>query len=110
GICFCFAPRFHPAMKHVAPVRKSLGFATIFNLLGPLCNPAGTTLQMIGVGKHDLHQTMADVLTRLGTEHSVVVHGTDGLGEVSLSAPTEVIEVRGQSQQRFIWNPQDFGL
>lgn len=110
GICFCFAPRFHPAMKHVGPVRKMLGFATIFNLLGPLCNPAGATRQLLGVGKRELHQTMADVLTRLGTEHSIVVHGTDGIGEVSLSAPTEVIEVTGDSQREFVWTPENFGL
>ena len=97
GICFCFAPQLHPAMKHVAPVRKKLGFATIFNLLGPLCNPAGATRQLLGVGKRELHQTMAEVLARLGTERAVVVHGTDGLGEVSLSAPTEVIEVTRRS-------------
>jgi anthranilate phosphoribosyltransferase len=110
GICFCFAPRFHPAMKHVAPVRKSLGFATIFNLLGPLCNPAGATRQLIGVGKRELHQTMSDVVARLGTEHTLVVHGTDGMGEVSLSAPTEVLEVTGSTVRGFSWTPEDFGL
>lgn len=110
GICFCFAPRLHPAMKHVAPVRKQLGFATIFNLLGPLCNPAGATRQLLGVGKRELHQTMADVLARLGTERGVVVHGTEGLGEVSLSAPTAVIEVTPAGQRAFTWQPADFGF
>jgi anthranilate phosphoribosyltransferase len=110
GICFCFAPRFHPAMKQVAAVRKTLGFATIFNLLGPLCNPAGAKRQMIGVGKRELHQTMADVLARLETERSIVVHGTDGTGEISLSAPTEVIEAVGSAQKSFVWRPEDFGL
>ena len=110
GICFCFAPQLHPAMKHVAAVRKKLGFATIFNLLGPLCNPAGATRQILGVGKRELQATMADVLVRLGTEHAVVVHGTDGLGEVSLSAPTEVIEVTGGELAQFTWRPEDFGL
>jgi anthranilate phosphoribosyltransferase len=110
GICFCFAPRMHPAMKHVAPVRKQLGVATIFNLLGPLCNPAGAARQLLGVGKRELHETMAQVLVRLGTEHAAVVHGTDGLGEVSLSAPTEVIEVRGRAINRFTWQPEDFGI
>jgi len=110
GICFCFAPAMHPAMKHVAAVRKQLGFATIFNLLGPLCNPAGASRQLLGVGKRELHQTMADVLQRLGTERAVVVHGTDGLGEVSLSAPTEVIEVTAGAQRSFTWQPADFGL
>jgi anthranilate phosphoribosyltransferase len=110
GICFCFAPSLHPAMKHVASVRKKLGFATIFNLLGPLCNPAGATRQLLGVGRRELHQTMADVLIRLGTERAVIVHGTDGMGEVSLSAPTEVIEVVGQDLRHFAWQPADFGL
>jgi anthranilate phosphoribosyltransferase len=110
GICFCFAPRMHPAMKHVAPVRKKLGIPTIFNLLGPLCNPAGATFQLLGVGKRELHETMAQVLAHLGTEHAVVVHGTDGLGEVSLAAPTEVIEVRGRDLQRFTWQAEAFGL
>jgi anthranilate phosphoribosyltransferase len=97
-------------MKHVAPVRKALGFATIFNLLGPLCNPAGAKQQIIGVGKRELHQTMADVLARLGTERSIIVHGTDGTGEVSLSATTEVIEVNETSITSFVWRPEDFGL
>jgi anthranilate phosphoribosyltransferase len=110
GICFCFAPRFHPAMKHVAPVRKLLGFATIFNLLGPLCNPAGAKRQMIGVGKRDLHQPMANVLARLGTERSIVVHGTDQTGEVSLSAPTDVIDVTDTGMMSCVWQPEDFGL
>jgi len=110
GICFCFAPAMHPAMKHVAPIRKKLGFATIFNLLGPLCNPAGATRQLLGVGKRELHPTMADVLSLLGTERAIVVHGTDCLGEVSLSAPTEVIEVTPSGQRAFTWQPEDFGL
>jgi anthranilate phosphoribosyltransferase len=97
-------------MKHVAAVRKQLGFATIFNLLGPLCNPAGATRQVLGVGKRELHPTMAEVLARLGTERAVVVHGTDGVGEVSLSASTEVIEVIGSNLRRFTWTPEDFGL
>jgi anthranilate phosphoribosyltransferase len=110
GICFCFAPRLHPAMKHVAAVRKKLGVTTIFNLLGPLCNPAGATRQLIGVGKRELQPTMADVAARLDIERAVVVHGTDGIGEVSLSAPTEVIEVSAGVQRSFTWRPEDFGL
>jgi anthranilate phosphoribosyltransferase len=110
GICFCFAPSLHPAMKHVAPVRKKLGVPTIFNLLGPLCNPASAPFQLLGVGRPELHETMGHVLARLGTEHAVVVHGTDGLGEVSLAAPTDVIEVRGDALRRFTWQPEDFGL
>jgi anthranilate phosphoribosyltransferase len=110
GICFCFAPRFHPAMRYVAGVRKALGFATIFNLLGPLCNPAGARRQLLGVGKRELAQTMAQVLARLRTEHAAVVHGTDGMGEVSLSAPTEAIEITGKELKPITWQPADFGL
>ena len=110
GICFCFAPCMHPAMRHVASVRKKLGVPTIFNLLGPLCNPASAPFQLLGVGRPELHQPMAHVLALLGTEHAVVVHGTDGLGEVSLAAPTEVIEVSRDSARRFTWQPEDFGL
>ena len=110
GICFCFAPRFHPAMKNVAAVRKTLGFSTIFNLLGPLCNPAGVKRQLIGVGKRERHQTMAAVLAKLGTERSLVVHGTEGTGEVSLSAPTQVFEVTGGALNSFTWQPEDFGI
>jgi anthranilate phosphoribosyltransferase len=110
GICFCFAPRLHPAMKHVAPVRKQLGIPTIFNLLGPLCNPAGASRQLMGVGRRELHATMAAVLARLGTERAVVVHGTDGLGEVSLAAATDVIEVVGNQMCELSWKAADFGL
>jgi anthranilate phosphoribosyltransferase len=110
GICFCFAPKLHPAMKHVSAVRKKLGIPTIFNLLGPLCNPAGAPFQLLGVGKRELHETMAQVLAHLGTRHAVVVHGTDGLGEISLAAPTEVIEVSGDALRRFTWKAEDFGL
>jgi anthranilate phosphoribosyltransferase len=110
GICFCFAPQMHPAMKYVAPVRKKLGVPTIFNLLGPLCNPAGALFQVLGVGKPELHKTLAEVLARLGTERAVVVHGAGGLDEVALDGPTDVIEVRGHDTRRFVWKPEDFGL
>lgn len=110
GICFCFAPHLHPAMKHVAPVRKKLGVPTIFNLLGPLCNPAGAPFQVLGVGKRELHQTLADVLALLGTEHAAVVHGSDGLDEVTLAGPTDVLEVRGNSVASKQWQPANFGL
>lgn len=110
GICFCFAPRLHPAMKHVAAVRKKLGVPTIFNLLGPLCNPASAPFQVLGVGKPELHQTLAAVLARLGTKRAVVVHGQDGLDEVTLGGSTDVIEVTGHEQKSFGWTPQDFGF
>jgi anthranilate phosphoribosyltransferase len=110
GISFCFAPHLHPAMKHVAPVRKKLGVPTIFNLLGPLCNPAGAPFQVLGVGKRELHATLADVLARLGTQHAVVVHGTDGLDEVTLAGATDVLEVRSGSVEPTTWRPEEFGL
>ncbi|MFN0017707.1 MAG: anthranilate phosphoribosyltransferase [Pirellulaceae bacterium] len=110
GICFCFAQSLHPAMKHVSAVRKQLGTATIFNLLGPLCNPAGARFQVLGVGKPELRDLMAAVLLRLGTERAVVVGGADGMGEVTITGPTEVREVSGGSIRSFTWQPADFGL
>jgi anthranilate phosphoribosyltransferase len=110
GICFCFAPSLHPAMKHVAPVRKQLGVPTIFNLLGPLCNPAGAPYQVMGVGRNDLRETMAEVLRQLGTKHAIVVSGEDGLGEITLAARTWVTEVRDNQLHPFEWSPADFGL
>ncbi len=110
GICFCFAPSLHPAMKHVSAVRKQLGTATIFNLLGPLCNPAGASYQVLGVGKPELRDRMAAVLLRLGTERAVVVGGSDGMGEVTITGPTEVREVVGGTVRNFTWQPADFGL
>jgi anthranilate phosphoribosyltransferase len=109
GICFCFAPSLHPAMKHVAAVRKQLGMATIFNLLGPLCNPAGARFQVLGVGRPEVQPLMADVLLRLGTERAVVVGG-DGMGEVTITGPTEVHEVTPAGIRTFTWQPADFGL
>jgi anthranilate phosphoribosyltransferase len=109
GICFCFAPSLHPAMKHVAAVRKQLGTATIFNLLGPLCNPAGARYQVLGVGRPELQALMAEVLLRLGTERAVVVGG-DGMGEVTITGPTDVHEVTTSGIRSFTWQPADFGL
>lgn len=110
GICFCFAPQFHPAMRHVAAVRRKLQTATIFNLLGPLCNPAGAQRQLLGVGMAERVQTLADVVLRLGTERTVLVHGTDGIGEVSLAAATEVVDVHAGRFARELWHPRQFGL
>ncbi len=109
GLCFCFAPSLHPAMKHVAAVRKQLGTATIFNLLGPLCNPARASYQVLGVGKPELQGMMAEVLLRLGTERAVVVGG-DGMGEVTVTGPTEVREVTPSGIRTFTWQAADFGL
>src|SRR5690606_13322707 len=94
GICFCFAPSLHPAMLHVGPVRRQLGVPTIFNLLGPLCNPARAPYQVMGVGMGELRHRLALVLARLGTQHAVVVTGDDGLGEITLATTTRVCEVR----------------
>lgn len=109
-ICFCFAPRFHPAMKHVAEVRRSITGPTIFNRLGPLCNPAGANRQVLGVGATDLQDKLAAALFELGTQRSIVVRGLDGVDEVSLESPTSVIELNSVGQQRTIWQPSDFGL
>jgi anthranilate phosphoribosyltransferase len=110
GICFCFAPLLHAAMKHVAPVRKKLGTPTVFNILGPLVNPASAPFQLLGVGHAELQPLMAEALLLLGTKRAVIVHGTDGLDEVSLSGPTHVIEARDGVLRHFDWTPDDFGL
>jgi len=94
GICFCFAPLLHKAMRHVAPVRAKLGVPTIFNVLGPLINPAAASRQLLGVGRPELRTLLAEALLLLGTDRSVVVHGSDGLDEVTLTGHTEVSEVR----------------
>lgn len=110
GICFCFATQFHPAMKHVGPIRKQLGVQTIFNLLGPLCNPAGAEHQLLGVGRPELRPKIAAALALLGTKRSVIVGSDDGLGELSTAAPTRAIEVADGQLREFTWNPADFGL
>lgn len=110
GICFCFAPLMHPSMKQVAEVRRQLGFPTIFNLLGPLANPASATFQVVGVGRAELRPLMAEALHLLGTRRAVVVHGEDGLDEVTLSGPTRVTEVTPAGLRNFSWTPSDFGL
>jgi anthranilate phosphoribosyltransferase len=110
GIGFCFAPLMHPSMKAVAAVRKQLGVPTIFNLLGPLCNPAGAPFQVIGVGRPEVHRLMAEALALLGTRHAIFVRGDDGLDEVSLAGVTHVIEVRDGALRELQWTPADFGL
>lgn len=110
GICFCFAPLLHPAMKHVAAVRKKLGVATIFNLLGPLCNPAGAHYQVLGVGRAELRDVMAAVLLRTPIVRAVVVGSEDGMGEIMLSGKTQVRDVSGQTIHSFTWEPSTFGL
>ena len=110
GICFCYAPLLHQAMKHVGPVRKRLGVPTIFNLLGPLVNPAGAPRQLLGVGKPHLQALLGDALRLLGTERTLVVHGADGLDEVTLTAATQVWETGPQGVREYQWTPADFGL
>jgi anthranilate phosphoribosyltransferase len=110
GICFCFAPLLHTAMKHVAPVRKKLGTPTVFNILGPLVNPASAPYQLLGVGRADMQTLMAEVLLLLGSKRAVIVHGANGLDEVSLSGATHVIEAADGALKHFDWTPDDFGL
>jgi anthranilate phosphoribosyltransferase len=110
GVCFCFAPLLHKAMKHVAPVRKRLPHPTIFNILGPLANPAGTPRQLLGVGRAALRPLLAEALALLGTRRTLVVHGADGLDEVTLGGTTHVTEAAEGVIRQFDWTPADFGL
>jgi len=110
GLAYCFAPRFHPAMQHVAGVRRQLGFRTLFNLLGPLCNPARARWQLLGVGKLELLDLLAQALASLGVGRAYLVHGEDGLDEVSLSAPTLVRRVEHGKVEALRWQPEDFGF
>ena len=110
GICFMFAPGFHRLSPTLAMVRRGLGFPTIFNCVGPLCNPAGAPHQLIGVWSRDLVPLIANALARLGTKKSWVVHGHDGLDEISLSGPTLVAEVEGGRVCTFDVSPSDFGV
>jgi anthranilate phosphoribosyltransferase len=110
GIAFMFAPNFHPAMRYAAPVRKKLGIRTIFNVLGPLANPALATHQVLGVYEKALTQTMAEVLSKLGSEHVMVVHGEDGMDEISISSPTTVTELKNKTITTYTIQPADFGL
>ncbi len=110
GIGFMFAPNHHSAMRFAAPVRKELGVRTLFNILGPLTNPAGAPNQLLGVFHADLVGILVRVLQRLGSRHVLVVHGEDGLDEVSLCAPTRVGELRDGQVREYEVRPQDFGL
>ncbi len=110
GISFLFAPKLHPAMKEVMPIRRELGVRTIFNVLGPLTNPAGAKHQVMGVFRRDLVRTIGDVLLELGTEHALVVHGSDGLDEITTTGPTLVAEIRHGRVRTFDLNPSDFDV
>jgi len=108
-IGFMFAPMFHPAMKYVQPIRKSLGFRTVFNILGPLANPAGATAQVLGVADESLMQLVAEALKLLGTRYAMVVH-SDGLDEISTAAVAKIAELKeGQITNKEL-NPQDLGV
>jgi anthranilate phosphoribosyltransferase len=110
GIGFMFAPNHHSAMKHAAPVRRELGVRTIFNLLGPLTNPANAKRQVMGVFSKDLTLTLAKVLQNLGSEHVLVVHGADGMDEISFTGDTFVAELKDGKISEYKLNPAQFGL
>jgi len=110
GICFCFAPMLHPAMKHVGQVRRSLAVPTLFNYLGPLCNPAGASFQVIGTGNEILQAKLAAALMQLPIEAAIVVRGLDGMDEVSLAEETSVLHVQYGIVTQSRWSPASFGL
>ncbi|MFM9011667.1 MAG: anthranilate phosphoribosyltransferase [Planctomycetota bacterium] len=116
GLCFCLAPVHHPAMARVGPLRRSLGRPTVFNLVGPLCNPAAATVQVIGVGRPAAREPLAEAARMLGARRAVVVSGHVGadaaraFDEVSLFGPTDVIDVTPAAADRVRWLPEDFGL
>ena len=110
GVGFMFAPAHHGAMKHAIGPRRELGLRTLFNLLGPMTNPAGVRHQVIGVLSQALCRPMAEVLQRLGSQHVLVVHAQDGLDEISLAAPTHVAELKGGVVSEYRIQPEDFGI
>jgi len=110
GFAFLFAPAFHPSMKHAAPTRRELGLRTAFNLLGPLTNPAGPSRQIVGVPRPELTELVARALLMLGSERAWVVHGADGLDEISTTGYTKVSEAYAGSVRTFHVHPGDFGI
>ncbi|MCM8765580.1 MAG: anthranilate phosphoribosyltransferase [Candidatus Omnitrophica bacterium] len=110
GMGFLFAPKFHPAMKYATPVRREIGMRTIFNILGPLVNPAGATHQLLGIYDKNLGEKIARVLGNLGSKHVLVVHGLDGLDEVSLSSETLIWEWCAGKLKEYKIAPEDFGI
>jgi anthranilate phosphoribosyltransferase len=110
GIGFMFAPNFHPAMKNVAPIRKDLGVRTIFNVLGPLANPAGAKKQVIGVFKRSLTEIFAEVLKNLKADRVMIVHGEDGMDEISMSGKTFISELNNGIIDHYEIQPEDFNL
>ncbi len=110
GFGFLFAPAFHPAMRHAAGLRREIGVRTIFNLLGPLSNPAGARRQVVGVFAAEWTEPLARALARLGCEHALVVHGEDGLDEITLTAPTQVSEWRDGTLRTYSIDPESLGM
>ena len=109
NICFLFAQNYHIAMKYVAPVRKELGIRTVFNILGPLSNPAGANMELMGVFDEALVEPLAQVMMKLGVTRGMVVYGQDSLDEISMSAPTSVCEIRDGWFQSYVLTPEQFG-
>lgn len=110
GIGFLFAPRFHPAMRHVMRARRELGIPTVFNLLGPLSNPAGVRAQVLGVGVAGKAPLLAEALAEMGTERAMVVRGEDGMDEISLASPTMIWEVREGEVRDYLFDPRELGM
>ena len=110
GICFLFAQKYHAAMKYVAPVRKELGIRTVFNILGPLSNPARAAMEVMGVYDESLVEPLAKVLTKLGVKDALVVYGQDKLDEISMSAPTTVVEAHNGTYKKYVITPEQFGF
>ena len=110
GICFLFAQNYHIAMKYVAPVRRELAIRTVFNIIGPLTNPAGAKMELMGVYDRELVEPLAQVLSNLGVQKAMVVHGEDGLDEISLGAPTFICEVKNGWVRSYIITPEQFGF
>ena len=110
GIGFLFAQRFHTSMKHVMPARTQLKVRTVFNILGPLANPAGARFQVVGVSSSEIMELMANALDGLNTDHAFVVHGANGMDEVSISSRTYVVEMRHGVVRQFVISPEDFGI
>ena len=109
-ICFLFAQKYHTAMKYVGGVRKEMGVRTLFNILGPLANPAGASMQLLGVYSEELVEPLARVLYNLGVKSAMVVYGEDSIDEISLSAPTKVCEFRNGNFKSYVIEPEQFGL
>lgn len=110
NICFLFAQKYHTAMRFVGGVRKEMGIRTLFNILGPLANPAGATMQLLGVYSEDLVEPLAHVLKNLGVKRAMVVYGRDSIDEISLSAPTKVCEFKSDEFKSYEITPEQFGL